>query len=707
MPIPLLLLILLPALVHLPALICGYSYDPINLVSGLTEGTWQTNGMLRGYPWLDANAGVTTEALGGLAAHDWLAGVLPWWNPYSGVGMPLAAEGQTPAFFLPFVLLLALPHGLLALRMALMALSGLFTFMLLRRMPMATLPAFAGAVLFELNGTFGWLSHGPIMPIAFLPLTLLGLEQARAGTFPFAVAAGVAWSFLAGFPETAVLNMLLAAAWGGLRLWQSDDRAGYAWRCGAAAAAGLLIAAPAIWPFLEALPRGFIGEHARAAGGGFAAANPAQALFPTLLGNPLASAAPPPPVAAAWSRAGGYVPVAVFALAVAALRRRGPDVALRWVLAGFAVVTGARACGFAPAVALFNVVPLLRLAAVHTYIWPAWSMAAAVMTAFTLEDWRAGRRPGTGAAVIVAGVVCVVALAVAAPAARWMWLNPPPFHHPLRTMAGGVFVAAIPLLLLRGAPGRWRQVVAAGLPCGQAAALCAFWPMAGPHGRTIDVGALRFLQAHLGEGRVVSFGPLVPNYGALFGIAEIGHNALPVPTAWVAASRDQLQPGSNGIVLYEGDLPSAETLQRVVPGYEAMGARYALVWPGEDFAARFSGTQLAYAGRAVAVWTLPTPAPYAEAPGCTVSMASRLAFSADCAAPSRLLRRELFDPGWTAAVHGAPAAVAADGIFQAVTLPAGHSLVRFAYAPPGIGAAWLACAAGLALLLGVKKAVLF
>jgi hypothetical protein len=520
------------------------------------------------------------------------------------------------------------------------------------------------------------------------------------------VVAGVAWSFLAGFPETAVLNMLLAAAWGGLRLWQADDKAAYAWRCGSAATAGLLIAAPAIWPFLEALPRGFIGDHARAAGGGFSAANPAQALFPALLGNPHASAAAAPAVRATWSRAGGYVPLAVFALAVAALRRNGPDLALRWLLAAFAAVTAARACGFPAAVSLFNLVPLLRLAAVHTYIWPAWSMAGSVLTAFSLQDWRDGRRPSVKTALVVGGVVSVAALWLAAPAARWMWLHPPPFHHPLRSMAAGVLIAAVPLLLLRGAPALWRQVLAAGLPCGQAAALCAFWPLAGPHSRVVDFGAIRFLQAHLGEGRVVSFGPLVPNYGALFGIAEIGHNALPVPAPWVAASRDALQPESNGILLYEGDLPPADKLRRVVPRYEAMGASYALVWPGEDFAARFGPTILAYAGRVLNVWTLPAPAPYAEAPGCSLTMTSRQSFGADCRAPSRLLRRELFDPGWTAAVNGASTVVGADGIFQTVRLPAGMSGVRFAYAPPGIGAAWLGCAGGLALLLvaGFKAA---
>jgi hypothetical protein len=40
-----------------------------------------------------------------------------------------------------------------------------------------------------------------------------------------------------------------------------------------------------------------------------------------------------------------------------------------------------------------------------------------------------------------------------------------------------------------------------------------------------------------------------------------------------------------------------------------------------------------------------------------------------------------------------------DDIFQSVTLPAGATTVRFAYAPPGIEAAWFGCGAGLLLLL--------
>jgi len=71
----------------------------------------------------------------------------------------------------------------------------------------------------------------------------------------------------------------------------------------------------------------------------------------------------------------------------------------------------------------------------------------------------------------------------------------------------------------------------------------------------------------------------------------------------------------------------------------------------------------------------------------------------ECDQPATLVRRELYFPGWTATVNGAPAAITArDEIFQAVQLPKGTSEVRFRYAPPHIGWAWLAMWLGLAAL---------
>jgi hypothetical protein len=63
--------------------------------------------------------------------------------------------------------------------------------------------------------------------------------------------------------------------------------------------------------------------------------------------------------------------------------------------------------------------------------------------------------------------------------------------------------------------------------------------------------------------------------------------------------------------------------------------------------------------------------------------AERIALSADVAAPGGwLVLSEVFYPGWTASVDGAPAAILrADGVFRAVRLEAGHHTVDFRYQP--------------------------
>jgi hypothetical protein len=674
--------------VHAPALCGWYRFDPIYLVSGLAEGTWQSNGLLPGYPWADPNAGVTTQALGALAAGDWLHLQLPWWNPYSGIGLPLAAEGQTPAFFVPFVLLLALPHGLLALRMLLMALAGLFTFALLRRLRLDLLPSLVGALIFELNGTFALFAHGPIMPVAFLPLVLLGLEQARAGSFPLATVLGVAWSFLSGFPETAALNMLLAAAWGACRLAQSPDRAGYALRAGGAAASGLLIAAPAIWPFLEALPREYLGQHTAASTAGLLPANLALLVFPTLFGNPYAAPHPPADVAAAWARTGGYICLAQMALAVAALRRRAPEFWLRVVLAGFALLTAARAALLPAAVAMFGMVPLLRQAMVHTYIIPAWSLIAAVLAATTIQDWRRHGPIPTLPAALAAGAIGIAAMVFAWPGMAALRATHLPHYQPSLTIAAGALATTAVLALIAGKPTATRQALLAAVIAAQSGALFLVPALSGTHGRRLDTRAIRFLQAHAGLGRVVSFGPLVPNYGAMFGVAQLNHNALPLPATWVRAIQP-LHPG-DPINFAEGALPDPARLRTLLPQFAALGATYALTWPGEAI----PGAAQAYAGTAMTIWALPNTAPYAEAPGCEVHPQDRLVFTLRCRAPAHFLRRELFWPGWRATVNATPVPVRPDGIFQAIDLPPGASIVRFRYTPPFEALAW--CCAWLA-----------
>ena len=687
--LPFLALALLPLLVHLPALSGRFRIDPIYLVSGVTPGTWSSNGLVAGYPWIDGNAGVTTEALGGLAAQDWLHLKLPWWNHLSGVGLPLAAEGQTPAFFLPFVLLLAIPHGLLLLRMVLMALAGCFTFALLRRLRLSTGPALMGALLFELNGVFAWVLHGPVMPVAFLPLMLLGLERSRE-KFSWALVLGTVWTFTAGFPETAALDLLFAGVWAALRLMHTPGRAAYAARAGTAMLAGLLLAAPAIWPFIEALPRDFLGSHAGSVVSGLTAPNIPLLLFPGIFGPPLAR----PPILGhayiTWFSAGGYCDIVLVLLAACAWRRDAPDRALRWALFGWLAVTFARAVRIPAAIWLFGQIPLLRQANVHLYVLPGWSMALAILAAHTLQDWQDGVAPARLRIALGAAALMVVSVWLAAPDVAALWPSVPGYKPFLMASLAAPLLTLAAVVAMRG---RKRHAAIAA----NAALLFMLPQAAGMHGRRVDTGAIAALQQSAGLGRILSLGPLVPNYGALFGIAEIGHNMLPVPATWVAYVRAHFMPGSDG-VNFSLSIPPAHL--DAAP-YE--GAGVSLIAAPQGAARPAGGAILIHHGEVMDIWRLPHATPYFAAPGCTLSPLSRDALTADCETPSALTRLELYWPGWHASRDGVGIAITRTGdIFQQIALPAGTSRIDFSYAPPGIGAAWAACAAGLLLALAMQ-----
>jgi hypothetical protein len=219
--LPVWILIALPFIVHLPLLLVHHSIDPIWANSGLVEGVHR---ITSGSPYGDGNVGWTSEALGYLAAWDWLHGIVPWWNPYSGIGLPLAGEMQPGAFFLPFNLVLLLPNGILWLKISMQIVTGLTTYALLRELGLSRLSSLMGAALYALNGTLAW-TPGPasvFCSLPFLPLLLWGIERARQSAGGpisiIAVACAIAWSVLAGFPEASYLNGLFALLWFGCRL---------------------------------------------------------------------------------------------------------------------------------------------------------------------------------------------------------------------------------------------------------------------------------------------------------------------------------------------------------------------------------------------------------------------------------------------------------------------------------------------------------
>jgi hypothetical protein len=284
-------LILLPVLLQWPSWTGWLSQNPIYSIAGLSVGG--PNPPLEGMPWVDGNAGATIQALGRGIVRAWVHGEVPWWNHEAGVGLPLAAEMQPGAFFLPFVLLLGLFDGLLLLRILMQVVAGLATYGLLRALSLGRRPACLGGILFQLNGTFAFFSDAPIMPAPFLPLLLLAIEHCahraraalRGGWGPIAAALG--FSIIAGFPEMAYLNGLLALAWAVLRFFQlGPARVRFALRLAGGGVLATMLTMPAVLPFVQYLSMTKGIAHRAASDVGLQAPDYAMLPMPALYGPP-------------------------------------------------------------------------------------------------------------------------------------------------------------------------------------------------------------------------------------------------------------------------------------------------------------------------------------------------------------------------------------------------------------------------------------
>jgi len=147
-------------------------------------------------------------------------GVLPLWNPYAYLGMPLAADVQAAVWY-PGSLLFHLFGFASALPVFLglhMALAGLFSFLWLRRLRLTRYACLGAGLAFSLSG---WtMSHLPfpnhIATVAFFPALLLFWDR------PLVLALCLTAGFLSGYPP--MLAGEAAAAWLAAGLLGSADR---------------------------------------------------------------------------------------------------------------------------------------------------------------------------------------------------------------------------------------------------------------------------------------------------------------------------------------------------------------------------------------------------------------------------------------------------------------------------------------------------
>jgi hypothetical protein len=580
---------LIPLLLHLPALCGFFSPDPMFFTAGLADAGQHAGG----YPWIDPSVGFQGQALGKLSADLWLQGQIPWWNAYNGVGLPLAAEPQSAALFLPFVLLLHFQSGGIWIEILLQIIAGISTYALLRKIRLSVTAAVIGALLFELNGTFAWHGAPVYTPTAFLPLLLLGIEQLRERVVLNAkggwllIPLSLAWSIYAGFPEVAYINGLLAGVWVLARLDGMNRRQKIAFfgKLGFSVAVGVALAFPLILPFAEFAGRAYLGGHSEV----FAHARPPLAtlplsLMPWLYGPIFAFNDPSNSIYVTWGDIGGYFSaVEVFLVLAGALFTYQR---LYFFLMVWMVLCLAKTFDISPVSDLFNLIPLIKLTAFYRYATASWEFAGIALVAMAIDGIQSRT-------CFSRGRIWVIFVLAGAAVAGSLWsargviqplLQLTGYRHYLTIAlvwaALSLLGAAILVLLSR----RWRFAVHGLALLLAVDALLAFsLPLtSGVNDVTTQRGGITYLQQHTQLQRTYTLGPLFPNYGSYFKIAQINHIYLPVSSDWIDYIKAHLNPQADPVD-FVGDIgrtdhstSAAALVEEKMDAYEEVGVRYVL-----------------------------------------------------------------------------------------------------------------------------------
>ena len=698
---------------HLPELTGWVTCNPIQTYPGMVLGP--PHHLLPGSCRIDNNDGVELQALGGLSAEMWLHARLPWWNSYAGLGLPLAAAAQPASFFLPFVLLLHFYDGMLLLKITMQLLAGACTVALLRELRIGRAGAAVGGVLFALNGSFAWVAHSPMLPVAFLPALLFGLERCRSRAVlglpggPVWVALALAYSLVAGFPETAFVDGLLGAVWGSVAMLRTP--AGRRWSLAGKVAcgglAGLALASPAWVSFLDYVRISGLGAHGFVVLNHVAVDQAPVFLLPGFYGPPYAEAA-----LKVWTDCGGYFGTAFILLVLLSLSSGKRLTLLRWALAGWVIFWLAVFFGVPVAHDIWREAPGLNQVQVTRYAMPSLECAAAVLAALAVDDWfvapRGARIPW--AAIVFAGIAAAT-LVPAAQAGR-VWL-------PGKGVGTFQILAVLQAVVVTGALSwliaqlpRQKMVLGVVLIVALDSTANFMLPeLAGVRPVALALAPVRFLQARARLARFYSFnGQLPANYGSWFGVAQIQADSVPYAEAWndaAASIGGYINMSMSGL---QAVIPTLQVaaFRAAAAGLQSAGVRYVVVPANDDpFTSNpVSGTLITFADTRTHIYEMPHADDYMDIGGgpCTLTIATREYVTTQCARPATLLRRELLLTGWHADINGRKVAVTPGGLsgkvaFQQVALPAGRAVVRWWYRPPHSALiAWL-CGLGVVTML--------
>jgi hypothetical protein len=698
---------------NLPYLIGWFDPNPMLSLSGL--GVHIRPGFSLGRSSIDDNSGTTSQALAHRVVLDWLHGQVPWWNPFEGLGSPLAGEMQCAAFF-PFIILLLFSNGQLYLYLILELIAAYSTYFLLRRLSISEWAAFVGAVVFGLNGTFAWFRLALTNPICFLPLVLLGIEVARERvqqgrrTHWWIVAGGLGLSLVAGFPETAYLDGLFAGVWALARTFGLPriHLRRYLTAIIGAAIAGIALAVPVLVPFADYLPSSYLAgnsgdiSHAHIATQGLA-----DLFFPYIYGPILgfSSTTNSSALQVLWLSTGGYLTVAVILLAIFGLFDKDHR-PLKVALAAWCILFVARSYGNPDAENVLSLVPGLAHVLTYRYMGPSVELAMAVLAAFGVRNVLEERARRSQFLSAAAGVV-VVALIVATEAHQFAGsiLGDRTWEKASLLWAFGT-LALVAAIIASPVLRRFGMILLIAILPIEAVAMLVTPEFAAPRGGHVDAALVHFLQDHIGSDRVFTLGAaLEANYGSYFGVASLDVNDLPVPKIFENLVREKLDPNVYPAVFTgwaslspTGMTPEAAFI-RYAKNYEALGVKYLLIAANTP-PPIIPGTtlSLAYQDPIATVYLLPHVGTYFEdtTPNCKIRVVTEEKAEVRCPEPSVLLRNELAIPGWTIRVDEHEEPMGTSELAQeTVDIPAGSHTVTYSFRPAHVGLAWLAVLSAL------------
>lgn len=695
-----------------------FNPNPINVVSGI--GVITKRGLLPGTYTIDPNIGYTAQALGHLAALDWLHGHIPWWNAYEGVGSPLAGEMQSAALF-PLTILLALSSGQLYFHIVLEVVGALSTYAVCRRLNLGRSISAGAGIAFGLNGTYSWFAHASVNPVAFLPLLILGVEQllqsAEKNEYGgwITVSLAMALSIYAGFPETAYIDSLLAICWFVVRAvkmprtcWGAIGK-----KVVAGIAVGALLAAPLLVAFLDYIKVGNVAGHST----GFANAVLPHAALSQLVApyvyGPIfgfSGSDATGTLNIIWSNVGGYLTAALLTLALLGLPGKAFR-GLRVMLLIWTFLAIGRSYGLSVAAHLVNSIPGISHVAFFRYAPPSWEFALIVLAGFGIHDLVEGQVKRWWIIVSVAGGLLLVFAAsleartetvhlVAVASHRdWAWAS---IVWALFT----VLAIAAACLVFRGNSLRWSLLTVLVI---DSFAMFVVPQLSAPRHAHVDMRPIEFLAKNLGEYRFFTFGPISPNYGSYFSIGSAAVNDVPVPTKYWSFVSSRLDPNAipdvfNGANQQSATGPTAqEEFWLNINNYRRIGVKYLVVSPGTSIPSGVvdrSEVRLAFSDATAEIYQLTGAHPYywVSGAGCSIPSSTLNSVVVSCDSAARLGRQELWMAGWTATVNGHSASVVPNGIFQSVALGAGTQDVQFEFSPPHIGLALLAALLGMMIL---------